>query len=606
MTKTHSFHIPVMGIGYTIDTPLKVSHFGIDSVMFISDDMLIERMRKLYCNKNDIPYQEITNKEEDYRAKRITSYLNLINKLSRQKFDEIKNTASEKNHELKAYFNMLPDSSTIKQEFKNLTDKYFNIGEIKKWLKENLSMGSIDVNIMTKLDKDNYRGDEKLPVEYNDAHAALRGFANSDLESSIVFSAGMNSRLFGYMERFEDFYPNESGYIKKKIILKVSDYRSALIQGKFLAKKGLWVSEYRVESGLNCGGHAFATDGYLMGPILAEFRDKREELIQTVHSVLTQALMEKDRILPSNTLPIKVTAQGGVGTAEEHQFLLDHYQVDKVGWGTPFLLVPEVTNVDEKTSGKLMKAKEDDLYLSNVSPLGIPFNNLRGNTKDQEKMEMVAKGKPGSSCPKGYLSLNKEMTERAICTASHKYIHLKTKEIKKANISDEEFKKQYDKLMEPSCLCVGLSTSATQINNIDHKSDGQGVLVCPGPNLAYFSKKLHLSEMIEHIYGRINVMERTDRPNMFIKELNIYIDYLRNKLDETKEAMNTKQEKYFLNFSSNLNEGVQYYHALIEEVEDKFQDTKSSFIKELDQSKIALQLLCADIDDLVLKPALVN
>ena len=70
--------------------------------------------------------------------------------------------------------------------------------------------------------------------------------------------------------------------------------------------------------------------------------------------------------------------------------------------------------------------------------------------------------------------------------------------------------------------------------------------------------------------------------------------------------MNAKQEKYFLNFSSNLNEGVQYYHALFEEVEDKFQDTKSTFIKELDQSKIALQLLCADIDDLVLKPALVN
>ena len=220
MTKTHSFHIPVMGIGYTIDTPLKVSHFGIDSVMFISDDMLIERMRKLYCNKNDIPYQEITNKEEDYRAKRITSYLNLINKLSRQKFDEIKNTASEKSHELKAYFNMLPDSSTIKQEFKNLTDKYFNIGEIKKWLKENLSMGSIDVNIMTKLDKDNYRGDEKLPVEYNDAHAALRGFANSDLESSIVFSAGMNPRLFGYMERFEDSIQMKVDILRKRLFSK--------------------------------------------------------------------------------------------------------------------------------------------------------------------------------------------------------------------------------------------------------------------------------------------------------------------------------------------------------------------------------------------------
>ena len=62
-----------------------------------------------------------------------------------------------------------------------------------------------DVNIMTKIDKDNYLKQEKLPVEYNDAHAALRGFAMSNLESSMVLSAGMNPRLYGYLEQFEDF-----------------------------------------------------------------------------------------------------------------------------------------------------------------------------------------------------------------------------------------------------------------------------------------------------------------------------------------------------------------------------------------------------------------
>ena len=78
---------------------------------------------------------------------------------------------------------------------------------------------------------------EKLPVEFNDAHAALRGYAESNLSSSIIFSAGMNPRLYSYIAQFEDFFPNKSGVIKKKIVLKVSDYRSALIQGKFLAKK---------------------------------------------------------------------------------------------------------------------------------------------------------------------------------------------------------------------------------------------------------------------------------------------------------------------------------------------------------------------------------
>ena len=60
----------------------------------------------------------------------------------------------------------------------------------------------------------------------------------------------MNPRLYAYLENFKDFFPDEAGVFKKKVIIKVSDYRSAAIQGKFLAKKGIWVSEFRLESGL--------------------------------------------------------------------------------------------------------------------------------------------------------------------------------------------------------------------------------------------------------------------------------------------------------------------------------------------------------------------
>ncbi|MCK5839388.1 MAG: hypothetical protein KAG99_06035, partial [Bacteroidales bacterium] len=487
MIKAHSFHIPVMGIGYTIDTPLKVSQYGIDSVISLIDDILLEKLRKMYCAKFEIPYYEITEKNEDFRAKRITSYLNLINDLAKNKFEEFKNATIEKGNEIKEYFNMLPFTSTIKQEFKNLTAKYPALNEIENWIKENLSMGSIDVNIMTKVDKDNYTKKEKLPVEYNDAHAALRGFANSDLKSSIVFSAGLNPRLYSYVGQFEDFYPNEKGEIKKKIILKVSDYRSALIQGKFLAKKGLWVSEYRVESGLNCGGHAFATDGYLLGPVLAEFKDNRKKLIQSIHEILIQALADKNRSVPETELPIKITAQGGVGTAEEHQFLLDHYQVDSVGWGTPFLLVPEATSVDDSTINKLIEAKEDDLYLSNISPLGVPFNNLKTNSKNIEKSALIAKGRPGSACPKKYVSLNTEFTEKGICSASRQYQYLKIEELDKENLSPKEYQAKYDKIVEKECICVGLGTSALLVKNLDRKVEGDGVSICPGPNMAYFS-----------------------------------------------------------------------------------------------------------------------
>ena len=78
MLRAHSFHIPVMGIGFTIDTPLKVSQYGIDSVISIGDDFLLEKIRKMYCDKFSIPYEEINDKVEDFRAKRITSYLKLV------------------------------------------------------------------------------------------------------------------------------------------------------------------------------------------------------------------------------------------------------------------------------------------------------------------------------------------------------------------------------------------------------------------------------------------------------------------------------------------------------------------------------------------------
>jgi len=493
---------------------------------------------------------------------------------------------------------MLPDTSSIKHEFSNLTAKYFNVEDIKSWIKDHLSMGSIDVNIMTKVDKDNYKNGEKLPVEYNDALAAFRGYANSDLQSSVILSAGMNPRLYSYMEQFKDFYPDENGEIKKKIVLKVSDYRSAMIQGKFLAKKGLWVSEYRIESGLNCGGHAFATDGILMGPVMAEFRDNRKELATAIHEVLVQALSNKNHPIPETELPLKITAQGGVGTAEEHQFLIDHYKIDSVGWGTPFLLVPEATNVDDITLQKLADAREEDLYLSYVSPLGVPFNNLKGNTRDAFKYEMIEKGKPGSYCPKKLLVSNKEFTEKAICTASMQYQRIKLKELEGEGLPLEKYQNRFNKIVEKTCLCLGLAAPGLLVNDVDIRKGDEGALVCPGPNLAYFSKIMSLNEMVDHIYGRANVISRADRPHMFVKELYLYIDFLKTKIEETKESMTIKQEKYLLTFIKNLREGITYYKDIFENLKDKFQESKSDILHELDGGKNALYQLFVEIEDL--------
>ena len=599
MTRTHSFHIPVMGIGFTIDTPFKVAQYGMDSVISLVDDILLEKLRKMYSDKFEIPYKEITNKIDDFRAKRITSYLNLISDLAEKKFDDLKNITIEKSDELKAYINMLPDSSTLKAEFRKLTEKGFNISEIKDWASQALTMGSIDVNIMTKVDKDNYSKDIKLPVEYNDAHAALRGFANSKLKSSLILSAGMNPRLYAYMSQFNDFYPNEDGQFNKKIILKVSDYRSAMIQGKFLAKKGLWVSEYRIESGLNCGGHAFATDGYLLGPVLQEFKEKREELRESIQDILNQELEKQGRTVSQNPLTIKISAQGGVGTEEEHEFLLKHYQLDSIGWGTPFLLVPEATTVDEKTLNQLVQAKEEDLYLSDISPLGVPFNNLKANTKDLEKEAFITKGRPGSSCPKKFVSLNKEFKETGICTASREYQYLKIKELDTKELSAEVYQDSLNKITEKTCTCVGLGTSALLAYNLDTKVEGEGVSICPGPNMAYYSKIMSLKNMTDHIYGRDNMISRTDRPNMFIKELHIYLEYLKNKLLEAKKEMNKKEEKYLLTFTNNMKDGILYYENLFNNISSVFEDKKQMIIKELEMGTEVLERIHIEIESLI-------
>ncbi|MDV7185722.1 hypothetical protein R3X25_00390 [Lutibacter sp. TH_r2] len=585
INKGHSFHIPVMGLSFTLDSPIKVAKYGISSVMSIVDDVIVEKMNEYYSNKFELPFKSISNKVEDFRAKRITSYLNTVDTIVKAKFENLKHSFDEKHSEFDKYMEMLPDFSELKQSFTK-TFKHNKIKEeVHNWIEENLKLGSIDVNIMTKLDKPNFKGNEKLPNEFNDAHAALRGFANSNLESSIILSAGMNPRLYSYFEEFEDFFPNKKGELKKKIILKVSDYRSAIIQGKFLAKKGLWVSEYRIESGLNCGGHAFASDGYLMGPILEEFKTNKEDLKSEVSQILTAALESKGKIVPTEKMNLNITVQGGVGNSKEHNFLLDNYNVDSIGWGTPFLLVPEATTVEPATMDVLIKAKEEDLYLSNVSPLGVPFNSVRGSSNEIIKNAKIAEGKPGSPCPKKFLALSMDEKGKPICLASKKLQTQKIEELKLEGLSTEDYTKKYKAITDKTCLCEGLANSSLIAYGIERKGQDQGVAICPGPNMAYYTKKVSLKDMVDHIYGKNNIIEVTNRPNLFIKELTMYVDYFSNKVTELSDSLNKKNEKYLTTFQTNLNDGISYYQDLFSSTKNYFETSNEVLLKELERIK---------------------
>lgn len=592
-TKLHTFHIPVMGLGFTIDTPLKVARFGISSVISIIEDELIEQVRQFHSKKTNKEFKAILPDEFDSRAKRITAYLNLVNEIVNEQISEMRDLPFTEGNDLCKYFELLPDTSPIKKMYKEMiqitdpTAKEF----MQKQLRNMIAPGSIDVNIMSKLDKPNYsKSGEALPVEFCDAMAALRGYANSDLASSVIFSAGYNPRLYAYVENFSDFFPDKTGFLKKKIILKVSDFRSALIQGKTFAKKGLFVSEFRIESGLNCGGHAFPTEGFLLGPILEEFKEKRAALNAELITNCNQVWKEKGILKEPITLRTLISAQGGIGTANENELLLKYYEIDSTGWGSPFLLVPEATNVDEDTMNQLANAQKSDYFLSYASPLGVPFNNFKPSTSEAQRLNRIQKGRPGSPCYKKFLSSNTEFTEKPICTASREYQHLKIERLGEQALELSVYKKEIDKVTEKDCLCEGLGTSVLIKNKLDLHHKLKAVTICPGPNLAYFSKISSLRDMVNHIYGRINILNSVNRPNIFVNELILYRDYLKKEINNyTKTSIN--QTKYFKNFKTNLLNGIEYYKSKLPVVIFETEKNINQMLLDLKEIKISLENL---------------
>lgn len=565
---SHTFHIPVLGLGYSIDTPLKVGRYGISSAISIVDDELVERIREHHTKQNDMEYIAIPKSADNARAKRITAYLNLIELLVNQQIIELKKLPFVEGNDLCRYFELLPDDSQLQQGYELMME--YPDGERKtifqNILRSNIKVGSIDVNIMAKVDKMNFNADgEYLGDENTDALAALRGFAESDLKSSVVLSAGMNPRLYSYLENFDCFLPDREGRFSKKIILKVSDFRSALIQAKFLAKKGIWVSEFRVESGLNCGGHAFATEGYLLGPILEEFKQKREVMVDELFELYKPAASQKGPGLLTPPAQ-RISVQGGIGTAEENNFMMDYYQLDGTGWGSPFLLVPEVTNVDDQTLTQLTNATEDDFYLSGASPLGILFNNFKQSSAETQRLERLEKNRPGSPCTKKYLCTNTEFTEQPICTASREYQNLKIKQIQALALPNEEYDEQFNTITEKICLCEGLCSSTYIKYDMVKRKENKAVAICPGPNLAYFTRSYSLEEMAMHIYGKIDLLKTVQRPNMFIKEIDLYIDYLKTDIQNHIKDLTEKKKRSLHKFKSQLQEGLNYYKGLFEQL----------------------------------------
>jgi hypothetical protein len=256
-----------------------------------------------------------------------------------------------------------------------------------------------------------------------------------------------------------------------------------------------------------------------------------------------------------------VTVQGGIGTHGEVRRLQEDFGMDLTGWASPFLLVPEATCVDNPTRELLRQAKEDDLYLSDVSPLGVPFNNVRNSGSEIWTKNRIAAGTPGSPCPKKFLVSNTEFTEKPICHASSEYQELKLKQIDELDIPDVEKRYRKKMVMEKTCICDHLGNGALIALGIEQERNSPQS-ICPGPNIAWFDRIYTLQEMVDHIYGRGKSLVSPERPHMFAKEIVMYVDYVEKLVDRC--TYTTREIKTLREFFANMEEGMAFCLTLAE------------------------------------------
>jgi hypothetical protein len=120
-------------------------------------------------------------------------------------------------------------------------------------------------------------------------------------------------------------------------------------------------------------------------------------------------------------------------------------------------------------------------------------------------------------------------------------------------------------------LCIGLSNAAVAKYDLPPIKNLKAVTICPGPNIAYFNKIVTLQEMTDHIYGRANILADRNRPHMFIKELKLNVDYLKEQSSSLIRT-DTKRTKDMLDFAKQLLTGIEYYRSISDTISnrDKF------------------------------------
>jgi hypothetical protein len=151
--------------------------------------------------------------------------------------------------------------------------------------------------------------------------------------------------------------------------------------------------------------------------------------------------------------------------------------------------------------------------------------------------------------------------------------------------SPEAYEIVKERILAKACICHELSGNATIPLGIDPDANAT---VCCGPGIVDFSKISTLQEMVDHIYGRISLLTSSGRPHVFVKELGLYVEYLRKEIDSFPIGLAVNSSSFLEGMRENLFKGIEYYQTLSGEL---VEDSRGSFLAGLKTMKEALEPL---------------
>ena len=91
-------------------------------------------------------------------------------------------------------------------------------------------------------------------------------------------------------------------------------------------------------------------------------------------------------------------------------------------------------------------------------------------------------------------------------------------------------------------------------------------------------------------------MTSTERPNLFVNELRMYVVYLKNEINELLATAPPAALKKYQNFKNNLLDGIAYYEVLFAAT-NYFETTKASSKKQLEQCRQEILAIAIPIQE---------